>query len=437
MRLLSLGIFALVAACAGNRSAVESGPGSSPPPTAIVNATVIPMDTERIVRDATVIIRGDRITWVGPSADADIPSNAVRVDARGAFVLPGLADLHVHTEARDMPVYLRNGVTTIREMNGSPALLALRDSIRRGDLAGPTMHVAGTLLSGTPQRWRHRLISSPDEARAAVREHAAAGYEFIKAYDGLSADSYAAIVDEAARFRIRVIGHVPVAVGLQGVLTSRQSEIEHIDQIVRSIYRDTTGWRAHVDSIATAIASAGTWVNPTLAVEEGLARTGTAWYAARLVRPEMRHVDSVTMAWWSSLSRRRPADTTHAVAVDPSNDFPSARSRAIVEMKRAMVAALKARGVRLLMGSDLPNPLMVAGFAVHDELAALVGAGLTPFEAIATATRDAGSYVGGDRFGVVVPGARADLIIVADNPLADVSRLREPRRVMVRGSWFP
>jgi imidazolonepropionase-like amidohydrolase len=99
------------------------------------------------------------------------------------------------------------------------------------------------------------------------------------------------------------------------------------------------------------------------------------------------------------------------------------------------VAALKRNGVRLILGTDLPNPGMVAGYSVHDELAALVRAGVSPFDAIAAATRDAGVYMGGDRFGVLTPGARADLILVAANPLADVSRLEAPRRVMVRGSW--
>ena len=122
-------------------------------------------------------------------------------------------------------------------------------------------------------------------------------------------------------------------------------------------------------------------------------------------------------------------------APNADDEYSSPRSRAIVEMKRTTVALLHERGVRMLMGSDLPNPLMVPGFAVHEELAALVRAGLTPFDAIATATREAGAFMGGDRFGVVVPGARADLVIVAADPLANVARLRQPTAVMARGRW--
>jgi imidazolonepropionase-like amidohydrolase len=245
------------------------------------------------------------------------------------------------------------------------------------------------------------------------------------------------IVEEARARHIRVIGHVPAAVELRGVLAARQSEIEHVEQIIRGIaHGDTTRWRSRIDSMAREIAAAGTWVNPTLAVEEALARTGTAWYADRLTRPEMRVVDSATMAWWASLSRPRGADAAHApAAARPDDDFSSPRARAIVEMKRATVAALRAHGVRLLMGTDLPNPLMVPGFSVHEELAALVRAGLTPFDAIATATRDAGEFMGGDRFGVIAPGARADLIIVGSNPLEDVGRLADPKAVAVRGRW--
>jgi hypothetical protein len=436
MHCKSLGVLALVVACTPSRGrSVHTDSGAAV--TAIVNGTVIPMDTERLIADAVVVVRGDRIVWVGPARDAAIPAEARRVDAGGGFVLPGLADLHVHTEERELPLYLQNGVTTIREMNGSPAHLALRERIRSGALTGPTMHVAGTLLAGTKQRWRHRLISTPDEARAAVRQQADSGYEFIKVYDGLSAESYAAIVEEAHGRRIRVIGHVPAAVELSGVLAARQAEIEHVEQLVRGIvYRDTTRWQSRIDSVAREIAAAGTWVNPTLAVEEALSRAGTAWYAVRLTRPEMRFVDSATMAWWASLGRPRATDPAHApAAVRPDDDFSSPRARAIVEMKRATVAALRASGVRLLMGTDLPNPLMVPGFSVHEELAALVRAGLTPFEAIATATRDAGEFMGGDRFGVIAPGARADLIIVGSNPLEDVGRLAKPKAVAVRGRW--
>jgi predicted amidohydrolase YtcJ len=435
MRLATLGSLAL-----GASSCVSvATPRSTDRETvvAIVNASVIPMDSARVIPDATVLVRGDRIAWVGATRDAVIPASAERVDARGAFVVPGLADLHVHTEERDLPLFLRNGVTTGRELNGSPSLLALRDRIRRGVVEGPTMHVAGTLLAGVRQRWRHRLITSPEEARAAVRQQADSGYEFIKVYDGLSAAAYGAIVDEARARSLAVIGHVPAAVGLDGVVAARQREIDHIDQIVRAfVYRDTTAWKERLDSAARAIASAGVWVNPTLAVEELLSRAGTATYDAHLARPEMRLVDSATFAWWASLARRRGDSSAARPRPDPATDFASPRARFVVEAKRTAVALLRSHGVRLIVGTDLPNPGMVAGYAVHDELAALVGAGVAPFDAIAAATRDAGVFMGSDRFGVVASGARADLILVAANPLEDVSRLRHPRRVMVRGRWW-
>jgi imidazolonepropionase-like amidohydrolase len=124
-----------------------------------------------------------------------------------------------------------------------------------------------------------------------------------------------------------------------------------------------------------------------------------------------------------------------AAAVSADDDYPSPRSRAVVAMKRATVASLHAHGVHLLLGTDLPNPLMVPGFAIHEELAALVRAGLTPFDAIASGTRDAGRFMGGDRFGTITAGSRADVIIVAQNPLEDVAWLRKPKAVLVRGTW--
>src|SRR5512134_2194031 len=152
----TLGILTLaLASCTRSSGPPPASPG---PVVVIVNVTAIPMDSARVIRDAAVIVRGDRIAWVGPMREAVIPRGAERVDARGAFVLPGLADLHVHTDEQEMPLYLRNGVTTIRELNGSPVLLSLRDRVRRGAVLGPNMHVAGTLLAGERIRWRHRLI---------------------------------------------------------------------------------------------------------------------------------------------------------------------------------------------------------------------------------------------------------------------------------------
>jgi imidazolonepropionase-like amidohydrolase len=285
------------------------------------------------------------------------------------------------------------------------------------------MLVTGPLIAGEEQRWRHVLARNPEEGRALVAEHARAGYDAIKIYDGLTRETYDAIAEAADAAGIPFVGHVPRAVGLERVLESGQRSIEHVGQIVHAVSSaDSTA----LTEVARRIAGSGAWVTPTLASEEALSRRGSPWFAERLSRPEVALVDAGLVSWWRSLNEGTP----EAAVVE--------RRREYREGMAALVRAIRDAGVPLLAGTDTPNPLMVPGFALHEELAALVAAGLTPYEAIRGATADAARFADREaEFGTIRVGARADLVVTDADPLADVSALARPSAVMLRGEWLP
>lgn len=387
---------------------------------AIVHGTVVPMDEERALPAHTVLVRDGRIAWVGPDASADVPEDATVIDAAGAWVLPGLADMHVHADSADFGAFLANGVTTIREMNGSLEHLEWRAAARGNRLLAPSLLVTGPLIAGEEQRWRHVLARTPEEGRALVDEEAGQGFDAVKIYDGLARETYDAIAAAADAAGIPLVGHVPRAVGLERALEAGQRSLEHAGQILHAVESaDSLG------SVAARIARAGAWVTPTVASEEALSRRGTPWYAERLARPEVCLVDPGLVGWWESLGDDAP---------DPAVEE---RRREYIEAVRALVGALRDAGVPILAGTDTPNPLMVPGFSLHEELAALVEAGLTPFEAIEAATSEAARFADAEsEFGTIRAGARADLIVVGADPLADLAALRRPVGVMVRGEWL-
>jgi imidazolonepropionase-like amidohydrolase len=161
---------------------------------------------------------------------------------------------------------------------------------------------------------------------------------------------------------------------------------------------------------------------PLLASLRVLDRAGTVEYAARFQRPEMAYVDSATLAWWRSLIH----GGTRPVAV----------SR-YYRLQTALLPVLKESGARFLLGTDAANPMMIAGFSVHEELETLIAdGGFSRYEALASATRNPADFLGDSLGGRVQVGARADLVLVDANPLADLAALKHPRGVMIGGRWL-
>jgi imidazolonepropionase-like amidohydrolase len=216
---------------------------------AITNVNVIPMDRERVLKDQTVVIRAGRIHKIGPASRLKAPKGARVLDGRGKYLMPGLVDMHAHLFSDDdefpeqlageeLFLMLANGVTTVRLMIGTPEQLKYRAQVARGELVAPTLYVASPQITGRRQgsTFNGRVVTKADEARAAVRDFKAAGYDFIKLTNFITPEVYEAVIDQAKKEKIRVVGHVDTRVGVRRALEVGQ-QIEHLDAYLESVLK--------------------------------------------------------------------------------------------------------------------------------------------------------------------------------------------------------
>ena len=413
--------------------------------TAFVNVNVIPMDRERVLEGQDVVVRGDTIISMSPTAQAPAPAGAVIVDGRGRYLIPGLAEMHAHvpggqaTEeamARVLFLYVANGITTARGMLGDPRHLTLRTQVRRGEIVGPTLYTSGPSFNGN-------TVPTKEAAIARVQEQKAAGYDFLKIHPGISRDVFEALAATAQQSGIRFAGHVPLDLGLARALELRFATIDHIDGYVEALVRadaplkpTDSQWfgvnlaryadRSRIPALVEATKKAGTWIVPTQTLfEHGQGDDDPAEMARW---PEMRYVPPQQLEQWIAGKQKFLA----------SPDGTAENRRQFLEVRRALLKALHDGGAGIVLGSDAPQVWNVPGFSIHRELKAMVAAGLTPWQALATGTRNVATFFGtADRSGTVGAGMRADLVLLDGNPLADIGHTSRIAGVMVGGRWLP
>jgi imidazolonepropionase-like amidohydrolase len=434
LRLSCIAVAVGSAACGGNAPS-----GGESEVTAFVDVNVVPMDAPGLLEHQTVIVRDGMVSVVGPSSTTEVPEHANIIDGAGRFLSPGLADMHVHISSKDeFVLFIANGVTTVRDMFGDEDRLAWRGGVERGDILGPTIYTSGPIVDGNPP-WIEgsTVVETIEDAKRVVSEEKAAGYDFVKVYDLLSQEAYDALVSAAREHDLPVVGHVPDAVGLHGVLAARQASIEHLRGYAPELASDpdkvtfgSEDWAladtSKMPDLAEATRAAGVWNCPTLVVAQKWVQLDEQ--RALFATPAMRYIAPEVHAEWDP-------DASYL------SFFPPEKLAAVQGSHRQrllMTHALHEAGARLLLGTDAGNPFVLAGFSIHEELANLVEAGLTPYEALRAGTRDAAEFLDAlGRFGVVAPGARADLILTDGNPLDDVGAVADPTGVMVRGRWLP
>lgn len=421
------------------------------PILAIVGASVIPMTgSQRILPDQTVIVREGRISKMGPRGQTAIPRNAVEIDAAGKYLMPALADMHVHLEHFDDPAYLQGflvqGVTFVRSMDGRPRILEWKRDAASGRLPSPLIHTAGPVLDGDPPaRSDNRKVGDGDEARRAVAEQADAGYDFIKIYTNLSREVYGAIVEAAKARGLPVAGHVPRSVDFSELLADGIASIEHLGDFADALQVKGSELPAQAqalkrrlavdldpdrrDTLASRLARSGTWVVPTV-VQSDRAVAKPATLERWLADPAVGTVDRgmVEHYWRRSVLR--------------AGEGLNEQGWSLVERGRAnrlsVVGAFHHAGVKMVVGTDTPQPFVVPGASVHEELANFVAAGLSPEQALAAATREAARFIGQDSlWGTVETGKRADLLLLGADPLADIVATRSILGLVAQGRWLP
>ena len=368
-------------------------------PIAIVGVNVVPMASNTVLRDQTIVTRGGVIELLGPSTSTRAPDDAVIINGNGRYVIPALIDMHVHLTGGGLDQYAAAGIGTVRNMWGTSGIATMARDIDAGTRTGPTIVSASPGVDGEPPQWPGTLIvRSPNDARATVQAQVAAGWSFLKVYTRLSLESFDSVMAAARATGIRPIGHVPLAVDIQHALDEGMLSIEHLSGYDRAVSRTrqsgTWGWAdadpSRFAALASATARAGTWNCPTLAIYAELAK------------------------------QHSEADRERIIAN---------RRRFVLELSRA--------GARILAGTDAGIDVVAPGMSMHDELRELVAAGLTPFDALRAATTSAAEFLGRKDIGRIAVGSRADLVLVRRDPLANIQHTKEIDGVILRGAWRP
>jgi imidazolonepropionase-like amidohydrolase len=392
-----------------------------PETVAFEHVTVVPMTHDGADVDQTVVVAGGVIRSIGPSASTPVPEGALRVDGRGRWLMPGLTDMHVHTfwSSSAYLLDLANGVTTVREMNGFPWLLAMRAAARQNRLLAPNLVVAGTLLSEEPMGWYATVVRTPEEARQAVDRQVAAGYDAIKVHNVLRSEVFDAICAEAALRRIDVVGHVPHGITVARAVACPMRTLEHFKG-----YLLDEGLVLSTEDTVAATRGAAVWNTPTFYNWRETARGDDA--RRLLALPEMRYVPGRTLAAW-----RRIAD-----------ERPDAAQQGVRPLEEKIFESLMPIHARMLAGTDSGSgyPFHVRGFSLHEELETIQSLGFSPQETLRTATTEAAVAMRrAGELGAIVPGARADVVLLSADPLATVADTAWPHveGVMVRGVWLP
>ncbi|UCF86134.1 MAG: amidohydrolase family protein [Desulfobacteraceae bacterium] len=462
--ILSLLIFV---GCSKYPSSLPSAVQKSEEVIAFQNVNVVPMTDENIVKNQTVLTKGERIIEIGPSDQIAVPENSKLIDGTGAYLMPGLADMHMHTRdnwddwLNDWPVspfylYLANGVTTIRCLGPEREnyVLRWRDKINTGRLIGPTIYTCGPIIYGPV-----------NNAQKIVRQQKTQGFDFIKLYSFLSKDEFHETMVGAKQVSIYTAGHIPFQVGLEGVLSEGMDEIAHIEELAWEFvdfnrdkglrgrewmsYVIKTAFQQHkpyldfnikeleekfrksVSSFAKKVQSANLPVCTTLFLDEVIVEK-LFEPEQFLSKPENRYLPRKYRAAF------RQGREKHQVQFRGGDDFAPFKRR----VDKLLLRYLKEAGVLLVLGTDAGTGWMglVPGFSIHDELRILTENGFTPFEAIETGTVNAALVVekmnGNGDFGTIEVGKRADLLLVNNNPLEDIANIKNILGVMASGRWY-
>ena len=393
-------------------------------PDAFLHVHVIPMDREGILDDQTVLIEDGKITALGPSVR--LPPGTHQIDATGKYLIPGLTDAHVHLYSTiEFPLYLANGVTTVFNLDGHPAHLFWRKQIANGKMLGPRIFTTGPIFG---------RAHKPDEAMRIVDEQADAGYDAVKIFNQVSKAEFRALIAEAKRRHLFLMGHISREAGFELTIQSGQS-LAHLDEILYTYFNpqhDESNDHIVLDeskmsTVAKQTANAGVYLIPTLHTYATTVQQTTD-LEAFLKNPDLHFLPP-----WA-LEEFQPPKNRFKAASTPEQ---SSRMQSALTFQRKLVKTMFDEGVPLLAGSDAPDVGPMAGFGLHDELQELARDGLSPYQVLRTATANPALYFGrAPEFGTIEPGKRADLVLLERNPLVDIANTRAIVGVMLRGMWL-
>ena len=426
---------------------------------AIENVNTLSTDGTRMLSNQTVVIDNGKIQSIG--SNITVPSDSLIVDGEGKYLIPGLIDSHVHLwqSPNDLLLYLANGVTHVRELNGSQDHLRWREEIKNGRI-GPRLFVASrrlnsnNYLKGLLDGWTAKTssIGASEQAEATLSSFENQRYDAVKIYSFLSKEHFSSLNDAAGKVNIPMLGHIHIAVELGEIWNSTLKELAHIEEIVKALDREFGGFsedsadeylefvHARSQEVAAKLSENHMAVVTTLWLSESFERQrhdlDSALGEAELayVNPgitELSPLASRVMGWLpNSNIYRISQDHSHEVLAGDKL-YWNTYAKAHQILLRAMVK----EGVTLMAGTDANVPTAVPGFSMHDELQSLTKAGMTPSQALLSATAVPASWMN-VKSGKIAQGYNADLVLLDANPLADIGNTTTINSVVSNGQFL-
>ena len=428
--------------------------------TAITNVSVLSPDGSHFIEGQTVLIEKGKIAAIGD--ELKLPENALIIDGNGKFLIPGLINSHVHIwqSPNDLLLYLANGITQIREMMGTPAHLKLRKEIEEGKRLGPKMFVASSKVQtfgafeGWLKKWTRGNINltNPNNTESLLQSISDQGYDAIKLGSHLDKENYRALNNAAKKTDIPLIGHLSLHVSLKDLWNSNQKELAHIEEIVKAL-RSEFG-KVTIENrkeFLQFVEKRGDEVADNL-LKKDITVTSTVWLSNNFVKQkfdlenqlkavELSYVNpgllegtvlaSKALGWLPKVNRyRMPKNLTKEQLARQKNFWS-----AYAEAHDILVRVLTKKGVKILAGTDTNVPLAVPGFSLHDELKTLTRTGMTPSEAILSATAAPSDWMK-IKSGKISPDYRADLVLLNKNPLEKIENTKTINSVIMNGKVF-
>ncbi len=434
----------MAAMCAHDANGIE--------PIAIENVTIVDVVKGGLIGPRHVLIADGRIAAIEEPVASRVPSSAVAIDGRGLYLIPGLVDMHVHLfnnashrapNEWSFPLYLKNGVTAVREMFAEPASMPMverwRKGVESGELLAPRILAAGAAVRA----------NSIDAAREQVREFKKVGADFVKVFSELREPIWNTVSEEARLQKLPICGHTPAEISLLTAARGGLRSNEHLMQVYEACSKRESQFlaarkglsgdeitklrdaqerevlesfdEATCEGLAAELARTGQVQVPTLVLPKNEARRDRAQF-----RDDRR---------WHYLRADEQERWQRILESETNTDEKLAALR--WDVSRRIVRTLHAAGVPMLAGTDSPMPLVYPGFALHDEMELLLECGLSAAEALRAATIGPAEFLGlGERYGSVAVGKRADLVLLEANPLEQIGNTRRINAVILGGRLF-
>lgn len=402
-----------------------------------VNVITMSPDGPKLRRRQTVVVEDGDIVAIGRAKQVEVPAEAMVIDGKRKYLLPGLYDMHAHgDDVRPIPegvspeelytLYFANGITGIYDPWGFDEIFGWQRDIERGRVVGPRLYFTSPGVNDDTH-------ATPAQVEQDVRKWARQGYEAIKTHSPISREKFERLHAVARELGLPVVGHaLRPGHPIQDTLDQGQSMLAHIEEIMSTAvtFNQPESFRQDLAGPLAEVANSRIWVTTTVGTYDVIVKTvGPASFERLFERPEMRYLPPSVHETWRNAN------------IYLQDDFlqdPAFWAR-LLDVKLYIAKELVQLGAldRLLLGSDSGVPLLIPGFGLHDELALLVEAGLTPWQALSTGTYNPAVFLDTiDETGTVEVGKRADLLLVDKNPLKKIKNLQNVAGVMVNGSWL-